>query len=910
METKRYVILMVLMLGLLLSIQFVAAEECTVLTTDETYTLIEDTVGCFVIEGSNVEFDGAGFTLTPPEGFEGAAFEHDGFFSEAYISNVNVEGFTGLFYGTDGELLYIDDVTFVGQELSGENALYLSRMSDVHITNVEMTHSGDSELGFLFDVVTNVYVEDSTLTFEGIEESGIYVESSNDVHFTNNVFNFNMVDSEFGGFEVADSLEVIFIDNSFFFAESVNYDYGMILWGSENIYFENNIFEGKSDGFIMYLLVVDDSDVVLNTFTVVDSVLGKGVFVSGSENVFFESNSFTVPTQALKLNSGEYDFNLNEVVSTEVVGEDGLSAILVQSDVELEMEGNTIEGSRTLLEVEYGNDVNSDFNTYVNGYLESAAVHVIGDSYFTSEGDIISSVGIGLFSEHESAETYTYNTAITTTGEGSQALLLMNNGVEGSMDLSTFVAEADNTQTVALFNSEDISFSETEIRAEGVDSVAVYFDDASRLISFYDSSIVSVEGVDMVIEAGLDEEDYVVSFENVDMNGFLFSAENLDEVSLNVEPLSEELLLNIGGYYSPMESILQITPMGEETKIVTFSVGYDPLLLRDASSFYYFTIGDDGTLLSAWPTIVDTEDNVVTLDEFRLTDTTSFLPLGHPFLGDITPITPSEGSFYNGADNVEVLFPFADFVTYEIYTEGFLEEIGDNVEMSYAGESIFSAPFAYADLEDGIYEMVIYGIDVFGDAEDEVDFTFTLDRTLPVVTLDCTSGLDLGQDVDCTCSATDDSGIESQSFETETFTPDSIGTFEHSCTATDVAGNEATDVASYTVREVNSGSGGGGSGGSGGGGGSSSNDEEDIQNVIDTPEGKVEVQVAEEPEGLAVVEEETVTEEQEDVPAITGSFLGAFGELPVGVWLPVVGVLALLIGGLSYVGYRKKKKLF
>src|SRR3989338_1783848 len=126
---------------------------------------------------------------------------------------------------------------------------------------------------------------------------------------------------------------------------------------------------------------------------------------------------------------------------------------------------------------------------------------------------------------------------------------------------------------------------------------------------------------------------------------------------------------------------------------------------------------------------------------------------------------------------------------------------------------------------DGVYSILVYSNDSLNNLNRTQNLTFTLDRTLPTVSVSCTSSPTVGSTVTCTCTASDGtSGLSGSatflgdSDGSESTTAGSVGSYTSSiCSATDYAGNRQTATGSWTVVAASSSGGGGGGGGSGGG---------------------------------------------------------------------------------------------
>ena len=135
----------------------------------------------------------------------------------------------------------------------------------------------------------------------------------------------------------------------------------------------------------------------------------------------------------------------------------------------------------------------------------------------------------------------------------------------------------------------------------------------------------------------------------------------------------------------------------------------------------------------------------------------------------------------------------------------------------------FSTSINVSTLEEGTHTLTAYVNDSRGNFNYSESITFIVDKTLPSVSISCTSSPVTGDKVDCTCTASDAlSGVGTGPFfqgttsTTESTTAGSAGTFDTSgCFATDRSGNKRTVTGSYTVSEATSA--GSGSGGSGGG---------------------------------------------------------------------------------------------
>ncbi len=107
----------------------------------------------------------------------------------------------------------------------------------------------------------------------------------------------------------------------------------------------------------------------------------------------------------------------------------------------------------------------------------------------------------------------------------------------------------------------------------------------------------------------------------------------------------------------------------------------------------------------------------------------------------------------------------------------------------------------FTGLGEGTYIINSTGNDTLGNMNSTGESrTIVLDTTSPVAAATCTpSSIIIGVGVTCTCSASDAlSGVASS---TATSTPTTYysGTYSYTCTATDYAGNSASDIASYTI---------------------------------------------------------------------------------------------------------------
>jgi len=125
---------------------------------------------------------------------------------------------------------------------------------------------------------------------------------------------------------------------------------------------------------------------------------------------------------------------------------------------------------------------------------------------------------------------------------------------------------------------------------------------------------------------------------------------------------------------------------------------------------------------------------------------------------------------------------------------------------------------------DGRYSILVYANDSLNNYNRTANLTFTIDRTLPTVSVSCSpSNPTSGQTVTCTCTGSDSgTGIlgsvlfEGDTDNVESTTATASGT-SSVCRVIDYAGNVKTATGSWTLATSSSSSSGGGGGGSGGG---------------------------------------------------------------------------------------------
>ncbi|MEK6899864.1 MAG: PGF-pre-PGF domain-containing protein, partial [Nanoarchaeota archaeon] len=131
----------------------------------------------------------------------------------------------------------------------------------------------------------------------------------------------------------------------------------------------------------------------------------------------------------------------------------------------------------------------------------------------------------------------------------------------------------------------------------------------------------------------------------------------------------------------------------------------------------------------------------------------------------------------------------------------------------------------FSSFIEGTHNATVFANDTVNNLNNTVTVFFTVDRTVPVVTVECTPFTSsVGQNVQCACSASDGlSGVRSTSFPggvtTKIYNVGAAGTFTTDiCTAVDHSGNSGTGTSFFTVGGTTGGSssGGGGGGSSGG----------------------------------------------------------------------------------------------
>ena len=149
-----------------------------------------------------------------------------------------------------------------------------------------------------------------------------------------------------------------------------------------------------------------------------------------------------------------------------------------------------------------------------------------------------------------------------------------------------------------------------------------------------------------------------------------------------------------------------------------------------------------------------------------------------------------------------------------------------NTSMGVVWNATNISIFNLSALEEGHYFITVLANDSNGHRNTTQNFSFTIDRTVPTVSVSCTS-VEVGATSTCTCTNSDAmSGVSDARFDSEdaargTVTQSvsagsSTGSFTSgTCIVNDFAGNQKTATGTYTVTAASNG--GGGSGGAGGG---------------------------------------------------------------------------------------------
>ena len=136
---------------------------------------------------------------------------------------------------------------------------------------------------------------------------------------------------------------------------------------------------------------------------------------------------------------------------------------------------------------------------------------------------------------------------------------------------------------------------------------------------------------------------------------------------------------------------------------------------------------------------------------------------------------------------------------------------GNFTESLDGGDNFGISVTSIGDLDnDNITDIVISAKDDDdgGTGRGAVYVLFLKDIVPPTITFSCTpSSVEIGQTITCSCTGTDDSGVNSTSY-TENPSTSTAGSFSTTCTIIDSMGNSASEIISYTVTSV----GGGGSG--------------------------------------------------------------------------------------------------
>ena len=113
-----------------------------------------------------------------------------------------------------------------------------------------------------------------------------------------------------------------------------------------------------------------------------------------------------------------------------------------------------------------------------------------------------------------------------------------------------------------------------------------------------------------------------------------------------------------------------------------------------------------------------------------------------------------------------------------------------------------STIISLSGLSDGNKTIEIYAYDVAGNLFLNTDYIIKIDTTGPVISFECLPpNVNPDEEVTCNCTATDSGiGINESDIEfSENPSTSEVGTFERTCTATDLLGNENSETASYTV---------------------------------------------------------------------------------------------------------------
>ena len=113
-----------------------------------------------------------------------------------------------------------------------------------------------------------------------------------------------------------------------------------------------------------------------------------------------------------------------------------------------------------------------------------------------------------------------------------------------------------------------------------------------------------------------------------------------------------------------------------------------------------------------------------------------------------------------------------------------------------------------ANISDGIYRWNFYSCDSESNCAFNTtgNFTLIIDTTIPAISFSCSStDLEEGDDLTCTCTATDVTSVNPTVSYTASPSTASTGVQTTTCTATDSLSNVATSTISYTVTSANSG---------------------------------------------------------------------------------------------------------
>ena len=203
--------------------------------------------------------------------------------------------------------------------------------------------------------------------------------------------------------------------------------------------------------------------------------------------------------------------------------------------------------------------------------------------------------------------------------------------------------------------------------------------------------------------------------------------------------------------------------------------------------------------------------SVIVNDSFTKTGTVYFNVTNNT--GTVFSTSSAQGYFF--ATNLTATYGNNYSGTY--YANGTLAQVGG----PYGN---LSGAINLSALPEGSYTVKVWANDTLNNVNLTENFTFTIDRTNPTVSVSCSpSNPTSGQTVSCTCTASDSgTGLQvaaafSGGGTSESTTATASGT-SSTCSATDYVGNRQTGTGSWTLASSSSGGGGGGGGGGSGGG--------------------------------------------------------------------------------------------